>query len=245
MFALFKSKLLHHVLLHGPTPPSSGRLSPLVIIPPTSVGNLQSLLKPGISRQPAPVRALVLPYQFSVIQSAYLLPKPRLSDYPPVAEPRLPDYPPVAEPCCRTPPAWLPACCRTPPAWLPACCRTLLPTHRLSDCPHVADPSPVQLPACCRPIVCPTARLLTTHRLVDCQPVADPSPVRLPACCRALACPTTACLAWLVVIPFVQINPTVFSSRLHLPVFSVWVHSSCTLTKMCLSYVCVYYILVY
>ena len=56
--------MLRHVLLHGPTPLSSGRLSPLVIIPPThlsAICNLQSLLKPGIFRQPAPVCALVYP----------------------------------------------------------------------------------------------------------------------------------------------------------------------------------------
>ena len=161
--------LLRHVLLHNPTPPSSGSLSPLIIFPPThlfAIGNHHSLLKPGISSQPVPVRACL---------TSRLLPNP-------VAEPRLPDYPPVAEPCCR-------------------------------------------------PIACPTARLLPTHRLSDYLPVADPSPVRLPACCRTLACPTTACLAWLVVIPFVQINPTVFSSHLRLPVFSVWVHSSCSITS--------------
>ena len=87
----------------------------------------------------------------------------------PVAEPRLPDYPPVAETCFRTLPAWLPACCR------PIACLTtrLLPTHRLSDCPPVADPSPVRLPACCRPIACrrpiacPTARLLPTLPVLD------------------------------------------------------------------------------
>ena len=133
---------------------------------------------------------------------------------------RLPDYPPVAEPCCR-----------------PIACLTthLMPTNRLSDCPPVADPSPVRLPACCRPIACPTARLLPTHRLSDCPPVANPSPVQLPACCRPLACPTTCLLPyprrWLVVIPLVSINPTVFSSRLRLPVFSLWVHSSCTITR--------------
>ena len=59
--------LLHHVLLHGPTPPSSGRWSPLPIIPPTHllpIGNHLSLFKPGISSQPAPVRALVYPTSF-------------------------------------------------------------------------------------------------------------------------------------------------------------------------------------
>ena len=42
-----------------------------------------------------------------------------------------------------------------------------MPTHRLSDCPPVADPSPVRLPACCRPLACPTTCLLPTPRLPD------------------------------------------------------------------------------
>ena len=57
----------------------------------------------------------------------------------------------------------LPACCR------PIACPTarLLPTHRLSDCPPVADPSPVRLPVCCQPLVCPTTCLLPYPRLPD------------------------------------------------------------------------------
>ena len=111
-------------------------------------------------------------HYYSVIQSAYLLPNPRLSDYPPVAEPRLSDYPPVPEPCCRT----------------LAC-----PTTRLFPNP-VAEPSPVRLPACCRTPACPTTRLLPNPHLSDYLPAAEPSPVRLPACCRTLACPTTRLL---------------------------------------------------
>ena len=59
--------LLRHILLHGPTPPSSGSLSPLIIFLPThlfAIGNHHSLLKPGISSQPAPVRALVYPTSY-------------------------------------------------------------------------------------------------------------------------------------------------------------------------------------
>ena len=162
-----------------------------------------------------------------------LLPTPRLPDYPPAAGPccrpiacpttrllpthRLSDYPPVADPS----PVRLPACCR------PIACPTtrLLPTHCLSDYPPVADPSLVRLPACCRPIACPTTRLLPTHRLSDYPPVADQSPVRLPACCRPIACPT----ARLLLFPRTNKFP-VFSSHLRLPVFSVWVHSSCAIT---------------
>ena len=154
--------MLSHVLLHGPTPPSSGRLSPLVLILPThlsAICNLRSLLKLGISNQPAPVCAIV----DSTLQL--------LSN-------------PVCLPLAETSPVRLPACCRTPPVRLPACCRTLLLTHRLSD------PSPVRLPACCRTLACPTTHLLPNPRLSDYLPVAEPSPVWLPACCRTLAWPS-------------------------------------------------------
>ena len=127
-----KHKLLHHVLLHGPTPPSSGRLSPLPIHFP------KHTCSQGVS------------------------------------------------------------------ACLP------VTDHRLSDCPPVADPSPVRLPACCRPIACPTTRLLPTHHLSDYPPVADPSPVRLPVCCRNPACLITTSLAWPVAIPRAPINSLSF-----------------------------------
>ena len=164
---------------------------------------LQSAITmPYLSRgSPASRRQFVLLFTIPVTSDPVNPPvaKPRLPDYPPVAKPRLPDYPPVAEPSLPDYPPVAEPCCR-----LIACLTArLLPTHRLSDYPPVADTSPVRLPACCRPIACPTARLLPTHRLSDCPPVADPLPVRLPACCRTPACPTTACLAWLVLIPFV------------------------------------------
>ena len=54
--------LLHYVLLHGPTPPSSGRLSPLTVhFAKHTCSQLLitfSLFKPGISCQPVPARAL-------------------------------------------------------------------------------------------------------------------------------------------------------------------------------------------
>ena len=59
--------LLRHGLLHGPTPPSSGRLTPLALVLPThlpSIYNLNSQLQPGISIQPAPVRGLLHPSQY-------------------------------------------------------------------------------------------------------------------------------------------------------------------------------------
>ena len=167
--------------------------------------NLMELARSGWSHEARDLQSAgtsscySLPYKFSVIQSAYLLPKPRLSDYPPVADPHLYDYTPVPEPCCRT------LACPTTrlfpnpvaepsPVRLHACSRTLLPNPRLSDYPPVAEPSPVRLPACCRTPACPTTCLLPNPRLSDYLPVAEPSPVRLPACCRTLACLTTRLL---------------------------------------------------
>ena len=63
----------------------------------------------------------------------------------------------------------------------------LLPTHRLSDCPPVADPSPVRLPACCRPLACLTTCLLPNPRLPDyCLPSL--------ACCYSLRPNKSHCL---------------------------------------------------
>ena len=56
-------RILCRAGLHGPTLPSSGHLTPLVLTRPahlSSIGNLHSLLQLGVFNQPAPVRRLLL-----------------------------------------------------------------------------------------------------------------------------------------------------------------------------------------
>ena len=141
--------LFRRVLLHGPTPPFSGHLMPLVLILPThlsAICNLHSLLQPGISNQPAPVHI----GHNSTHQDQFIFPVLLVTLFP--SSPRLSLCLPAAEPL----PVWLPACRRVL-AGQTAC---LSPNPCSSDYPPVAESLPAWLTPCYRTLACLTTACL-------------------------------------------------------------------------------------